>query len=226
MEFKRKYLIGIIYILYAIVKISVGVCLFTLPVEKIATIPIAKIFVKEAADKTLAGRFYEYMLFLFGIFSLFEGLSLLELLPQHIINYFESKYIEYIVFILIGTCLVLFYSLVLYTNIPISKNFADYDHYKLLGFYTGISFLIMPILWELLAYFVPVFNNLPFETKSAIIIGSVILLSIIAELIYTYLHKHNESITQVVSQQQGVQIAVAVKNEIIPTNVSPATKKN
>jgi len=224
MQFKTKYIIGMVYIFYAIVKIIIGVCLFTLPVSKIGQIPIVKIFIKEAADKTLAGRFYEYILFLFGIFSLFEGLSLLEVLPQSIRTYFESKYIEYIVFTVLGSLLTLFYYLVIYTNIPISKDPQDYDHYKLLGFLTGLSFLIMPVLWELLANIIPAVNNLTFEAKSIGVIGFAIMISIIAEIIYTYFKKQNESISQVVTQQQNVAIALAVKNELLSSNNSPSTK--
>jgi hypothetical protein len=224
MEFKRKYIIGLIYIFYAIIKITIGLCLFTLPVSKIATIPVVKLFVKEAADKTLAGRFYEYVLFLFGIFSLFEGLSLLELLPEHIRAIFESKYIEYIVFTLLGGSLLLFYYLVLYTNVPISKNPEDNDHYKLLGLLTGVSFLVMPVISELFAYLIPAFGRLSFESKSAFVIGFIIILLIIVELIYTYLKKRHETVSQVVSKQQNVAIALAVKNELLPSNNSPATK--
>jgi hypothetical protein len=224
MEFKRKYIIGLIYIFYAIVKITIGLCLFTLPVSKIATIPVVNLFAKEAADKTLAGRFYEYVLFLFGIFSLFEGLSLLELLPEHIRAIFESKYIEYIVFTLLGGSLLLFYYLVLYTNVPISKNSEDNDHYKLLGLLTGVSFLVMPVISELFAYLIPAFGRLSFESKSAFVIGFLIVLLIIGELIYTYLKKRHETVSQVVSKQQNVAIALAVKNELLPSNNAPATK--
>jgi hypothetical protein len=224
MEFKRKYIIGLIYIFYAIIKITIGLCLFTLPVSKIATIPVVNLFAKEAADKTLAGRFYEYVLFLFGIFSLFEGLSLLELLPEHIRAIFESKYIEYIVFTLLGGSLLLFYYLVLYTNVPISKNSEDNDHYKLLGLLTGVSFLVMPVISELFAYLIPAFGRLSFESKSAFVIGFLIVLLIIGELIYTYLKKRHETVSQVVSKQQNVAIALAVKNELLPSNNAPATK--
>jgi len=224
MEFKRKYIIGLIYIFYAIVKITIGLCLFTLPVSKIATIPVINLFAKEAADKTLAGRFYEYVLFLFGIFSLFEGLSLLELLPEHISSTFESKYIEYIVFTLLGGSLLLFYYLVLYTNVPISKNSEDNDHYKLLGLLTGVSFLVMPVISELFAYLIPAFGRLSFESKSAFVIGFLIVLLIIGELIYTYLKKRHETVSQVVSKQQNVAIALAVKNELLSSNNPPATK--
>jgi hypothetical protein len=224
MEFKRKYIIGLIYIFYAIVKITIGLCLFTLPVSKIATIPVVNLFAKEAADKSLAGRFYEYVLFLFGIFSLFEGLSLLELLPEHIRAIFESKYIEYIVFTLLGGSLLLFYYLVLYTNVPISKNSEDNDHYKLLGLLTGVSFLVMPVISELFAYLIPAFGRLSFESKSAFVIGFLIVLLIIGELIYTYLKKRHETVSQVVSKQQNVAIALAVKNELLSSNNPPATK--
>jgi len=202
-----NYLVGILYLLYAFVKITVGLCVLLLPLNTIQKIPIVNIFTKEAADKTFAGRMYEYVLLVFGIFTLFEGLALLELLTPALSLYFESKYTDYIVFITLGTILVVFYSLVLYTDLPIQKNKDDYEHYKLLGLVGGITFLIMPVLWEIISYIIPKFNQLTYAQKSICIMSVIILLLIIIESIYRYLKRKNETIVQALPPvyQQNVE---------------------
>lgn len=223
---ESKQILGILYLLYAIVKISIGFSLIALPLEKIKQIPILNLFTKETADKTAAGRFYEYVLLIFGFFSLIEGLALLNMLPEQYSRYFESKWTEYTVFIILGLLLTIFYILVLYTDLPISKNKDDMTHYKILGLGGGISFLLMPILWEIIGYSVPAFNKLSVETKSAVVVGIVILMTIIGEFIHLYLHKTQKTITQILPQnyQQNIQAAEEVKN-ILTTSISPAVSK-
>ena len=204
-----KQILGVIYIIYALVKISVGVSLMVLPISVISTTPVLKAFVKEVADKTFAGRFYEYILLIFGVFSLFNGLALLGLLSPAMTRYFESQWTEYAVFITLGVALVVFYLLVLYTNVPISKNRDSYDHYKLLGLFGGITFLVMPIIWEFMGYAVPAFNQLSVENRAAAIVGIVILLSIIGEMIYLYLKRKNKTVLQVIPQNYADSIQTA-----------------
>ena len=221
-----KYILGILYLLYAIIKITVGVALMFLPLDIIAKTPILKIFIKETSDKTLAGRFYEYILLIFGIFSLIEGLALLDILPFYIAHYFESKWVEYIVFIILGLILTVFYSLVLYTDLPISKNKTDNQHYKIFGLGGGLSFLIMPLIWEAVARIVPSFDSLSRDIKAAIIVGIVIVFTIIGDLIYVYLHKKDKTVVQVLPQnyQQNIQAAEEVKT-ILTSSISPAVSK-
>jgi uncharacterized membrane protein len=217
-----KQILGIIYIIYALVKITVGVSLMVLPISVISTTPVLKAFVKEVADKTFAGRFYEYILLLFGVFSLFNGLALLDLLSPAMTRYFESQWTEYVVFITLGVALVAFYSLVLYTNVPISKNRDSYDHYKLLGLFGGVTFLAMPLLWEFMGYAVPAFNQLSLENRSAAIVGGVIIISIIGELVYLYLKRKNKTVLQVIPQNyaENIQTAENIGHVIYHKNTS------
>lgn len=221
-----KYILGILYLVYAIVKITVGLALMFLPLSIIEKTPILKIFIKETADKTFAGRFYEYILLAFGIFSLFEGLALLDQLPPQYSKYFESKWTEYIVFIILGILLTVFYILVLYTDLPISKSKTDNNHYKILGLGGGISFLIMPIIWEAMSYIVPAFDKLSKEVKAAIIVGIVIVLTIIGELIYLYLKKRNKTVIQVLPANYQYQLHTAEEvKQTITSSLTPAVSK-
>jgi hypothetical protein len=59
-----KYILGILYLLYAIIKITVGLALMFLPLDIIAKTPVLKIFIKETSDKTLAGTSYIWYIFI------------------------------------------------------------------------------------------------------------------------------------------------------------------
>lgn len=221
-----KYIIGILYLLYAIVKISSGLAIMFLPLEIIDKTPILNIFVKEAADKTFAGRMYEYVLLAFGVFSLFEGLALLDQLSPKLTVLLESKWTEYTVFILLGIILTVFYSLVLYTDLPISKNKTDNDHYKILGLGGGISFLVMPLIWEFMGHTIPAFERLSQEMKATVIVAIAIIAAIIGELIYKYLELKKKTITQILppNYQQNIQTAEEVKTTLSHTFSPIATK--
>jgi predicted permease len=49
---------------------------------------------------------------------------------------------------------------VLYTKLPIDKNPAYYDNYKLYGYIGGLSFLLVPVIWEAFEYIFPILDNL------------------------------------------------------------------
>jgi len=191
-----RIIIAILYIFYGITKLVIGLSVMTLPLEIIKKTPILNLFAKESEDKTLAGTMYEYILILFGVYTIVHGFAMLHLFSQSFHDFIELKQTQYSIFIIIGLVLTIFYLLVLYTKLPISKDLEKYkDHYKLLGLGAGISFLIMPVLWEFIEYTYPAFMKLSKEEQSAFIIGSVILLAIIIELIYSYIKRKNIPIT-------------------------------
>ena len=216
-----NYLLGTLYILYGVIKIVVGLAVMLLPINIIENTQILKLFVKAAADKTFAGRMYEYVLLAFGVFSLFDGLALLELLTPSLAQYFESKHTEYTVFIILGLILTIFYSLVLYTNVPIQKDKEHYDHYKWLGLFGGISFLCMPIIWEFVGYILPKFRSLTYAQQSICMIGLAIVILIIIEQIYSNLKKKHITIVQALppAYQESVnntkEIGQTVANKIV-----------
>jgi len=116
-----KYIIGCVYILYGLLKIALGISVMTVPAQVLKKVPVLRDIITNKDDNTLAGHLYEYVLLVFGVFSLLNGLSLLQLLPSHLIRLFEMQYTEYLVFITLGLILTIFYILVLYTPLPISK---------------------------------------------------------------------------------------------------------
>jgi len=184
---------ALVYILYGIIKISVGLAVLILSPEQVGKIPIAKLFVKEAADKTLAGHMYEYVLMAFGVFTIIHGLVIFKVLPLWFIKIFVTKTLQYSVLIVLGLVLTIFYSLVLYTDIPISKNNEDRQHYIILGLVGGVLYLLMPPLWELIEYLLPHFKRLSIEQQNIYIITAIIIISVIAEMVHEYYKKQRDA---------------------------------
>ena len=107
--------------------------------------------------------------------------------------------------------LTVFYSLVLFTSLPIPKKKDSYNEYKLYGIGGGLSFLIMPVLWELTSYILPAFHRLSMEEKSICVIGFTIILTIVAGIIYKYMKRRKIKAEDVIPRQY-VEGAKTVKN--------------
>jgi hypothetical protein len=200
-----KTIIAFYYLFYGITKLIIGFSLMSLPLDYIKKIPILKIFIIIASDKTLAGHFYEYILMLFGVYTIIMGLSYLHILPVSIRHIIETKTFQYPVYIIFGLILIIFYSLVSYTNLPIEHSHKEDDlfHYKLIGIGGGISFLLIPIIIELFIIVIPGFRCLPYENKSMIILGGSIFIIIIIGFIWTIFDKYDLIIQ---STKQGLRL--------------------
>lgn len=181
-------LIACLYIFYGIVKIGVGISVIYLPQSQLEKIPIINKLSKHAYDNTLAGNFYEYILLIFGVYTIIYGLNILEYIPEPYSEIMDQKETEYRVFIILGLALTIFYTLVLYTNLPISKDMKYTSNYKILGLFGGLSFLAMPVIWEMLENGYPFFKQLSMRKKSLFVLGMVILSIILIEFSYNYLY--------------------------------------
>jgi hypothetical protein len=180
--------------------------LFYIPASILAKIPILNKFIMQIGDKTLAGDFYEYVLMIFGIYTIIMGLSLLHILPYNVRVIIENKMFVYSVFIILGLTLVIFYSLVVFTKLKISKSDDEKNifYYKLLGIGGGISFLIIPVIFETIEYFFPAFDKLPFEYKAMYILIITLILIVILGFIWSLFIKENLSLKYTT---QGLRIA-------------------
>jgi len=186
---------AIIYILYGVVKIAIGLVIMIVKPEQIQNIPLLNMLTKEAADKTLAGSMYEFVLMAFGVVTILHGLTIFSLLPSWFEEFFVSKVVQYTILTIFGLIMSIFYSLVLYTDVKIDKNSEYNDHYLLLGLVGGITFLLMPLIWELIEYVSPFFKNLPVEQQNMAIIASIIIIIAIFEIIYILYKKEPETST-------------------------------
>lgn len=184
-----KYFVGFLYILYGITKVIIGLSVMTIPVNIIKKIPVLNWFIKTISDKTVAGRFYEYVLLIFGFYTIIHALALFEVFSDNINVFLDQKVVLYNVFMIFGIVLTVFYCLVLYTNLPIEKDPKQYDDYKLFGLGGGISFIVFPILWEIIDRSIPFFRGLPSEVQKLAMFSGVIILLFSIDLIYNYINR-------------------------------------
>lgn len=181
MNFDFKTILGIVYIIYGLIKVLVGIALFNVPKDVLLKkFPFIKNLTSPEEDDTISGKMYEYVFIIFGLFTFFNGMSLVRLLPQTLINFFEYKRTEYTVFITLGILLTVFYSLVLFTKTNIPKREDQTMYYKFYGLGGGIFFLLMPFILES----IPLFNNLSIETRSITVLSMMLVIFGIANWFY------------------------------------------
>lgn len=185
--------IGILELLFGLLKVTVVLCLFFVPEKYTKNVPILNKILVNGDDKTLAGHLYEYVLLIIGIYSIMSALTIFGLIPEWFI---DQQLIEFVVFTGLGALMVIFYSLVLYTNLPISKNVNNYHYYFLLGILGGIMLIAIPIILQFIYYIVPVFHQLHSSVKTIIILVAFIIIILIIEYTY-YLYKNNSPTIQV-----------------------------
>lgn len=185
--------IGILELLFGLLKVSVVLCLIFVPEKYTKDIPVLNKILVNGNDKTLAGHLYEYVLLIIGIYSIISALTIFGVIPEWFI---DQQLIEFVVFTGLGALMVVFYSLVLYTNLPISKNVNNYHYYFLLGLLGGITLIAIPIILQFIYYIVPVFHELHSSVKTIIILIAFIIITLIIEYTY-YLYKNNSPTIQV-----------------------------
>ena len=176
-----------LYILYGVIKIVGVLLIIFLSENEISNIPILSNYISFAKDKTLAGHFYDYIMMVFCFYTICYGFSILQYFPTNVDNIFENKAFIYLLYLILGFVSIIFYSLVLYTNIPISKDLKNYNHlYKLYMLFGG-SFILIPIIKESIVYMRPhVIYHVSKISQTNLIIGILIILSIFADLLYKY----------------------------------------
>ena len=185
--------IGILELLFGLFKVAIIFCLFFVPEKYTKDIPVLNRILVNGSDNTLAGHLYEYVLLIIGIYSILSALTIFGVIPEWFI---DQQLIEFVVFTGLGALMVVFYSLVLYTNLPISKNVNNYHYYFLLGLLGGITLIAIPIILQSIYYIVPVFHQLHSSVKTIIILVAFIIITLIIEYTY-YLYKTNNPTIQV-----------------------------
>ena len=185
--------IGILELLFGLFKVAIILCLFFVPEKYTKDIPVLNRILVNGNDNTLAGHLYEYVLLIIGIYSILSALTIFGVIPEWFI---DQQLIEFVVFTGLGAVMVIFYSLVLYTNLPLSKNVNNYHYYFLLGLLGGITLIAIPIILQFIYYIVPVFHDLDNSVKTIIILVAFIIITLIIEYTY-YLYKTNSPTIQV-----------------------------
>ena len=157
-------LFGTLFMLYGILKVLLvmSITWFIPPniQKQLSTIEGLDLFI--SGDTTLAGRMIDYILLSFGLFTTVHGMVLNDILKA---PYIETKPFQYFIYTGLGLFSILFYTLTIYTNLPINKDPKEYENYKIYGYIGGISFLAVPVLWELSEYLFPMLNKLSVEKQ-------------------------------------------------------------
>lgn len=130
-----KIIIGIIIIIYGFIKSIFSIFEIFLPEKYRKSIPFI------TSDRTVAGLFMIEVLLAFGIYSIFHGLSILQIMPTNFNNIFDNFITTYIIYGLFGIILIIFYIYILFTNINISKDMTRISTYEIGGLSSGITFI-------------------------------------------------------------------------------------
>lgn len=182
-------LLALAQITYGLLKITIGIFALVAPQhlrDKLQHNKIAKELI--SSDITIAAQMIEVALLVFGAYTLVHGLDTLGVVD---VPWIHSHTFVLILYISIGVVLTLFYSLVLYTSIPIPKDKNETNRYTLVGLIGGLSFLIMTPLYIL---YHEVHNNVATFFLSLLFTAILICIMIII-LLNTFVFKNETSST-------------------------------
>lgn len=185
------YVIGLIFLIYGLLKvIVVAAILFFIPKDvqmKLAKVPALNLLI--TGDTTIAGKGGEIALGMFGIFSIIHGLALMGYTPSSVTRVFESKWFQYLIYLVFGLAFIIFYSLVLYTDLPIPKKEENRRLYWTYAYLGGASFLVVPIIWELSIHVIPYMSTLTLREQLAYITVIILILIVAAYIIRSFIPK-------------------------------------
>jgi uncharacterized membrane protein len=144
---------GALLLIYGIFKVVAVSCALSLSAGHkewiIQNVPGASLIFGH--DETLAGLFVDYILLAFSSFTILHGLSMMHALKRipALEALIDSRITQYSVYGLLGAVTVLFYSLVLFTKVPIPKHEENRRAYWINMFLVGVSLLLVPLACEL-----------------------------------------------------------------------------
>ena len=144
----EKYVLGILLIIYSILKISFGLVATVAPPKLQEEIQKHELFKHVITDdNTFSGKFVYYCFIIYGIYSFIHGLSFMNLVSENIESILSNHMYNYIFNFIIGTILTVYYYFVAYTNVKLDKDDKYHEQYIVHGIITGLLFLIfVPIM--------------------------------------------------------------------------------
>ena len=144
----EKYILGVLLIIYGIIKISFGLVATVAPPklqEQIKKHELFKHLITD--DNTFSGKFVYYCFIVYGIYTFIHGLSFMNLVSENIDYILTNDMYNYIFNFIIGAILTVYYYFVAYTNVILDKDDKFHDQYIVHGIISGLLFLIfVPIM--------------------------------------------------------------------------------
>lgn len=138
---------GILFICYACFKAIVSVLNFALPTRVLKKLHTTILANALTDDKTYAGRAFDVVLLVYAVYSMVHGLTLLGYLHPHVSNMWKVYF-----YLILGMFLVIYYSIVIGTNVPITKSETEYGTYTL--------YLMVGLLFMMTATLVPYYGRI------------------------------------------------------------------
>lgn len=139
---KTEIIIGILFIIYGFLKISISILNFALPLQIQASLKNTILGKVITGDSTHAGRTFDVVLIIYALYSLVHGFGLIGYgIP------FIEPIVKIMFYILLGSFLVIYYSIVLYSDLPITKiksEYTTYSLYMLVGYLFLMTACLVP----------------------------------------------------------------------------------
>lgn len=177
-----NYVVGYSLIIYAVLKAIV--CILDLIPPKYFPFKIPFL----THDTSVAGLVLVISFLIFAVYTFLHGLGILHILSPTLNSLFTNYFTSYVVYMILTIILTVFYSLVLFTNLPISKNIEHKSSYEIIGLCGGISFFCSILILE-------VYRNIINKKRSALIIILLpcIFIFILIIVIITYNSLYNKN---------------------------------
>lgn len=144
----KRVVIGLIALLYGIMKLCIGIIQFVIPKSLRAQLSTNK-YIGKVIDPnpTMSDAVIDIGLIIFGVYSIVTGLHMLQVIDAAFIH---SRTFIYAFYLIMGMSITTFYYILLYTDLPIPKNDKDTVKYTIAGLGGGLVFLLTLFVYILM----------------------------------------------------------------------------
>lgn len=152
MSTKTGQVLGVVFVLYGVFKICVALLAFLLPPkiqQRMHDTPLRMLFPNDA---TTAGRTVDVLLFVYAVYSIFHGLNLIGINVPFVSDLIAMTLFKTLLYVTLGMVLIIFYTLILATKVPISSKKPSED-----GMY--VSYVVVGSLFLMTALLIPMYGK-------------------------------------------------------------------
>ncbi|MEW5315203.1 MAG: hypothetical protein WDW38_006649 [Sanguina aurantia] len=103
-------------------------------------------------DATTAGRTVDVLLFVYAVYSIFHGLNLIGINVPFVSDLIAMTLFKTLLYVTLGMVLIIFYTLILATKVPISSKKPSED-----GMY--VSYVVVGSLFLMTALLIPMYGK-------------------------------------------------------------------